>query len=470
MLIADLTVGQLNAFTDIERAASVLSLLGCVLIIGTFCGSRQFHKPINRLVLYASMQVTPRDLGNMMTNVATLMARTYVSDGNSPGCQFQGFLIQMFMPADAFWTLAMAVNVYLTFYRKYDAQMLRKMELPYLLFCYGLPFIVALTYIFIKDATRGRMYGNATLWCWIQQSWDIWRIATFYGPVWVTIVITFIIYIRAGREIYRKHQQLKDLNYTSHHEPEPLPINDALNHKTTEVSVTVSNAQEGIDLATLGFTSHKHESTASPVLNDPETAYTVSISAQPPSKAESSSMAATNAATKPKVQPQPTHAPKIPSRRKVMLDAHNAAWSYTKVALLFFTAMLVTWIPSSLNRLYSLAKPGQINLPLEYMSACVLPLQGFWNAVIYILTSWQACKDLFEDTVTYFKSSSTGVDMPRMSNGLRSRSMTRLGSSTGTETGTARRSTTFGRGSKDSETESMEELANSAGSMSQSLT
>lgn len=97
-----------------------------------------------------------------------------------------------FMPADAFWTLAMAVNVYLTFYCKYDAQKLRKMEIPYLLCCYGLPFIVALTYIFIQTEEKGRMYGNATIWCWISSSWDAWRIGTFYGPVWY--VPSFFLY------------------------------------------------------------------------------------------------------------------------------------------------------------------------------------------------------------------------------------------------------------------------------------
>lgn len=88
------------------------------------------------------------------------------------------------MPADAFWTLAMAINVYLTFYYKFDGEKLRKMEIPYLLGCYGVPFIVALVYIFVKSPERGRMYGNATLWCWVSSGWDIWRIATFYGPVW----------------------------------------------------------------------------------------------------------------------------------------------------------------------------------------------------------------------------------------------------------------------------------------------
>lgn len=78
----------------------------------------------------------------------------------------------------------MAFNVYLTFYRKYDAQKLKKMEVPYLLVCYGAPFIIALTYIFVDSPTDGRMYGDALLWCWVSTKWDIWRIATFYGPVW----------------------------------------------------------------------------------------------------------------------------------------------------------------------------------------------------------------------------------------------------------------------------------------------
>lgn len=186
-----------DVFSIIERTCSVFSLLGSVLVIGTFCASKAFHKPINRLVFYASF-------GNLMTNAATLMARSFIANPRSAGCQFQGFLIQMyvfgggekdltiqlliclvrFMPADTFWTLAMAVNVYLTFYFKFDGSRLRKMEIPYLLCCYGIPFIVALTFIFIETPEKGKMYGNATLWCWVSPRWDIFRIATFYGPIW----------------------------------------------------------------------------------------------------------------------------------------------------------------------------------------------------------------------------------------------------------------------------------------------
>lgn len=87
-MTASLTSDQLTAISAIERACSVLSLLGCLFVIVTFCMSSAFHKPINRLVFYASF-------GNMMTNVGTLMSRSYLGDVLSVGCQFQAFLIQM---------------------------------------------------------------------------------------------------------------------------------------------------------------------------------------------------------------------------------------------------------------------------------------------------------------------------------------------------------------------------------------
>lgn len=83
--------------------------------------------------------------------------------------------------------------------------------------------------------------------------------------------------------------------------------------------------------------------------------------------------------------------------RRRNYEVNNAAWAYTKCAILFFTALLITWIPSSANRVYSFVHVKKSSMPLEFMSAFVLPLQGWWNAVIYIVTSWRACKNLRED-------------------------------------------------------------------------
>lgn len=88
------------------------------------------------------------------------------------------------MPADAFWTFAMAVNIYLTFYHRFDAERLKKMEIPYLICCFGVPFVPALTFIFLRDGNGQRVYGDARLWCWVSREWHILRIAAFYAPVW----------------------------------------------------------------------------------------------------------------------------------------------------------------------------------------------------------------------------------------------------------------------------------------------
>ncbi|KAI9866280.1 MAG: hypothetical protein M1813_001402 [Trichoglossum hirsutum] len=133
------TEAQLASLSITERVTSVLSLFGTSYIIFTFLISTEFHKPINRLVFYAAF-------GNIITNIATLISRSSLQVGSSSAlCQLQAFLIQMFMPADSLWTLAMACNVYLTFFKKYNSAQLKKLEWKYFLACYGIPFPPAVT-------------------------------------------------------------------------------------------------------------------------------------------------------------------------------------------------------------------------------------------------------------------------------------------------------------------------------------
>lgn len=217
-------------------------------------------------------------------------------------------------------------------------------------------------------------------------------------------MVTIFIYFRAGREIYKKHKQLRQVYYSSHHDPDPLPPMDDLwcSSKTTEVHVTseVVN-RDTIDLSVLG----PRGSVAVAVVGSeqqvqvPNAAYSVTISASSRQQQRESlndmtpPIPSTAAAARQNQNLPVTQ----PHRRRAAYEANNAAWSYAKCAILFFTAMLVTWIPSSANRVFSVVNAGMVSLPLEFMSAFVLPLQGFWNACIYIVTSWKACKTLGED-------------------------------------------------------------------------
>jgi hypothetical protein len=77
-----------------ERTTSVVSLVGSLFIITTFTFFPTFRKPINRLIMYAS-------LGNVLCNIATLVSITGLEFGEAhPLCKFQSFLIQMWV-----WTL-----------------------------------------------------------------------------------------------------------------------------------------------------------------------------------------------------------------------------------------------------------------------------------------------------------------------------------------------------------------------------
>ncbi|KAK3312851.1 hypothetical protein B0H66DRAFT_381383 [Apodospora peruviana] len=420
-----LTEAEADAVVTIERVCSGVSLTGCLFVLVTFSLSPAFRqRAINRLVFLATF-------GNMLTNVATLMTRTYTSDINQFGCQFQGFLIQVFMQGDAYWALAMAVNVYLTFYHKYDARALRKMELFYILCCYGIPFIPGFVFLFVNTESKGRPYGNAVLWCWLRPEWDIYRIALFYGPVWVAILVTMAIYIRAGRDIYMKRRKM--LNFragggtssgTRNGEGTVdsfFPINDFFSYKTTEVVHTTEIVKPPAAVATAGgVAQHGITPSSAQADRDNQVSYSVTISADKPADNDSLDEEDEIAITPARSQ-SPTNLPTVSSaantggvtisssagtshqqaiqrqqqQARRRNEANNATWPYVKCAMLFFSVLLITWIPSSGNRVYSLINNGDVSKPLFFASAFVLPLQGFWNAIIYMTTSWAACKSLW---------------------------------------------------------------------------
>lgn len=206
----------------------------------------------------------------------------------------------------------------------------------------------------------------------------------------VVIFFTFFIYIRAGRTIYLKHKQLN--NFSSSNDDPGSTFDGLGTMKTTEVFVTTEardQTHQGISLQNM---DRKAPDPNAPNNNG---AYSVTISAEAPSGDIADVVLP--------VQSQTTHSSYRPPQRTLNptrrrnRELNSAAWSYTKCSILFFTAILITWIPSTANRVYSLIHSQKSSAPLEFMSAFVLPLQGFWNAVIYAVTSWTACKNLWSD-------------------------------------------------------------------------
>ncbi|KAI9727601.1 MAG: hypothetical protein M1834_008041 [Cirrosporium novae-zelandiae] len=338
-----LTSGQVLTISIAERLASCISLLACFFIIGTFLCSAHFRSPINRLVFYASF-------GNVLACVGTLISTSAVGQPDGPLCQFQGFMIQMFMPADAMWNFVMALNVYLTFFHRYTVDQLRALERLYIGICYGISFIPALILAFIQTKDRGKAYGDADLWCWISLDWDPLRIGIFYGPVWVIIFATMAIYIYAGKHIYEKR---KDMSFSSHSYPlqENKVFTNYMPSKDNEIQITTEMEVE----------------TTERMIGYPERPYsTSSITFEAHYPAMLSGTTISNTA-----------------RASISGPAHRKR------------------VPSTINRVYTMIDPVNSCYGLLLASAIVLPLQGFWNGVIYLFTSIAACRRLWQDIFGY---------------------------------------------------------------------
>ncbi|KAK3178722.1 hypothetical protein OEA41_000859 [Lepraria neglecta] len=230
------------------------------------------------------------------------------------------------------------------------------------------------------------------------------------------ILISFTIYLAAGREIFAKRQQLRGFSNPSR--PALIEVeNPFTSFKKTEIYVTTELAtMTSPNIRDVFFPIDESDKSKGLPSRRPSNGgydqYSVTISSAPPMS--------------PTFQAPPTPPKGLVTvqlrnnnnKNKAANDANAAAFGYTKVALLFFVSLLVTWVPSSINRAYSLVHPDLVSLPFTYASGIVLPLMGFWNSVIYITTSWPAVRGLFS-TYNYGVRRSSLVFNSRPSVGIR---------------------------------------------------
>ena len=78
--------------------------------------------------------------------------------------------------------------------------------------------------------------------------------------------------------------------------------------------------------------------------------------------------------------------------RQKLSNMDHVKMAYLRTSFIFAISVLVTWTPSSINRVYSLIHPEEFSYGLNIAASVVLPLQGVWNAVIYCTTSWKIVK------------------------------------------------------------------------------
>lgn len=199
----------------------------------------------------------------------------------------------------------------------------------------------------------------------------------------------------AGREILAKRDQLRAFGKSS---VEPFAYksanhdHDPSKYQVTNTYQVTSELVQNLPLGTLNgchMPSSGMESDSSDTSSNLKS-YTVDISAR---------------ASLPRNPPSAQH------KHRAKMEANRAAFGYAKVACLFFISLLVTWVPSSINRVYSLVHPNDVNVKYAYAAGLVLSLMGFWNSVIYIATSHRACNILFSRLIRKGDATELATDL-----------------------------------------------------------
>ncbi|KAK4167139.1 putative G-protein coupled receptor [Cladorrhinum sp. PSN259] len=439
----NLTSVERDTIERVERFGASLSLLGVIFIFLAYGFSKRVRSVPNTFIFFAS-------IANVGASIACLVGYSGIDSGDDSSlCRTQAFLLEMFMQSDPWWSFAMAINVYMVFFMAYNPNNFHKHLWAYCLVCFGVPAIPAFVCLFYSPNGKP-IYGNATLWCWIGDVYNKLRIYTYYVPIWLCIVLSAVIYVAVGYHVFHQRNQLRNLTLSTQAKDSPgtdlrgsgetsddPPGSYAT--VTTEVQVTAEQSSEAgychnptppstpsaasiapvLPRAILPAPSHHpwaSEPPHDPASFDPEsgrsntrttttsgvphpnpfaTISSVSSAVQPPSPRRPFTLAQT---FKTSIR-DPLHKFKSKLRN---LDPIKLA--YLRTSFVFAISVLVTWTPSSINRVYSAIYPTRTSYALNLASAVVLPLQGLWNAVIFTATSWKLLKEEWGIVVARFET------------------------------------------------------------------
>ncbi|KAK4197950.1 hypothetical protein QBC40DRAFT_332193 [Triangularia verruculosa] len=414
---------QTNLLSTIERGLGSVSLVAVALIFVAFGLFRPLRTVPNCFLVCSSVN-------NVFSSAATLVAqdglRMTVTNGGRGLCNAQGFLFQMFLQSDPWWSFAMAVNVLIIFRYGADPRHFRRWWWLYCLICYGGPGVSAVVLLALG------YYGNAGIWCWIDSSHQMLRIYAQYLPVWICILGTLLIYLGLGIHVFRSRNDVDKqfpLRASPEHPPilQPIPrdrksflslsdwplspfTSSALfpdspdgTHPLAPMPMSVSRAQSSHTRNSRSI--HTRPSRSIRTQYSRSTRRTrgplPTRAASVPSKRSSNYMRAFGLNPRRAPSPPPTLSePDEPSATHVQ-EKTRGFWHiftiddptkrpYLQTAGLFAFAIFATWLPSNIYSIKQILSGSDANFAAYAASTAALSTQGIWNFLIFFFLNRRA--------------------------------------------------------------------------------
>ncbi|KAK1759005.1 G coupled receptor like-protein [Echria macrotheca] len=417
--MATLTEEQIQVLVVLERVGGSLSLISVLLILCCYSLFPRLRTVPNTFIVFAS-------IANAGAAIGCIIAYDGIRAGlTSPLCQLQGFLLEMFIQSDPWWSLAMALNVLLVFVHGANPRAIRKWWWLYCLICYGGPFALALGCLLLKTPTRPAVYGDAGTWCWISNEWNSLRIYTSFMFVWVCITTSLVIYVGVGIHLFRvkhKFQRISSSGSRERGTPEIRVLHDYVKDRKSVVSISDWPITPSSDprlfndaFAELLSGSPSHNRQESPLpspflqssVTKPNRAHSPHRSPNPSFDSSYSRYTATSAGLTPfLISTTPSSPPPPPQTRQGTSTLDRLGINdpikraYLRTALLFALSVLVTWIPTTIHRTHELIHGEPSPFAYDIATAAVLPLQGVWNGIIFAIASWTTLRECVADLFT----------------------------------------------------------------------
>ncbi|KAM3457170.1 hypothetical protein MY3296_001222, partial [Beauveria thailandica] len=391
---SDLSADQIATLVAIERTGASLSMIAIALIAASYLVYPKLRTTPNTFLLFAS-------IANVGASIASMIGYDGLLQGEESSlCQGQAFIFEWFMQADPWWSCAMACNVFLVFFCNVDPAMFTRYIWAYCVVCFGGPLIPAITLISIKDRSRGPVFGDATV---SVRAVGEWRVLT-----WAALVLDRSkLEPAVGYHVFQHRNRLRGARLQSLDKSGRLPsvqttdVEDSAEEfcptRTGCYGIAVTEVHVETDLSPCDDQGHLIQQSPTHVATVSSSATHVVETTHTLHTMDSIARTSVSAAPKPKkpsFSQQITRLKETATSRLRRLDPVKMA--YLRTSFIFGFTVLVTWIPSSVNRLYSIANDGHINFPLSAVSGTVLPLQGVMNALIYFTTSWSTVGHIFK--------------------------------------------------------------------------
>lgn len=353
----------------------------------------------------------------------------------------------------------MAVNVLLVFVHGAKPCSIQRYAWLCCVVCYGGPFAIALTCLLLNSPDKPLVYGDSGVslpntpthaqanipqaWCWINPSWRPLRIYTTYLPVWICILLSLAIHTTIGFHLFRTRGRPLPIpipSTTASRSPSPTPTNNTRFLSPTPTP-DPDHDRDSRACSTISISDWPLTPTAGGILSMSYTPFsdllsgvgrrtsavpadlTLPLRAHSPHRrppvvqharypSNLSNGAPSGGLTPFLLASSPF--PRTPTPNVGREDAMGTGMglveagagekkgidplkrTYLVTALLFALAVTVTWLPGTVKEVWEARNPDGGQLWSMYVAvAVVLPLQGVWNGMVFVVGGWGVILEAF---------------------------------------------------------------------------